>query len=643
MRPVAEVAQEVNRPRAAVSMRLLELARQRVLAGMPAADAARHLRVTPELLQRYCDRAPAAPAPAAGAAGTGAAGSDAVSNAADSAAADFEAAGSDEPAAEPAAGPAKEPTANRGKPWTEELDEQLWAQAKKASAALQKSFGRSGESIRLRLLRIARDKAVVMGTSAAAAHIKMTPEEFAAALAREDARDAARGAARASAKVRAPPAPPVAEPELTEDQAAAVAAAGSARAWGSILLTGAAGTGKSFVLARIAAAARAADRTVALTATTGAAALQIGGRTLHSFLGIGRGDGVPAAWVARAGAGARDRVRAVQTLVVDEVSMLDAALVDGVSEYMSALRADPAPFGGVQLIFVGDFCQLPPVAKGAAHANFAFQSAAWARLAPQTCLLTTVKRQSDADFQRLLERARLGRPTAADVARLDECFATEFGAVEPTRLCALNRDADAINQRELQRLLAAKAAPVRVAAVTRGGAQGEGWAASMGIPGEFSACIGAQVMVTRNLRTARLELANGTRGVIEGIVRAGSASGASAADAEITAIVLRLTTGQLCEVPLARVSEDGMPEASKKKASRVGATYAPLQLAWAISIHKSQGATLDAVEADLSTVFAPGQAYVALSRCRDLACLRVTGVTAAAFQCHPAVRAFYEQ
>ena len=591
-RSAADVAAALALPRAAVSARLLEIARARVAGGLDVAAAARHMRVREDALARFC----AAPAPA----------------------------------------PAPTEVSNRGKPWTAEQDDALWESAHLPHAALAQRFARSAKAIQLRLVLLATKRAVDAKT--AAAHLGMGEDAFAAAVASLRAPRAPRAPRAAHAAHAARSSKVQKEPPLvfTADQIIAIeAACGGADSadgadgapWHSILLTGPAGTGKSFVVAEIAARARAAGRAVVLTSTTGTAALQIGGRTLHSFLGIGRGEGAVVAWVARAGAKARERVCAVQTLVIDEVSMLDAGFVDAASEYMSALRGDPAPFGGAQLIFVGDFCQLPPVS---ARSSFAFEAAAWRRLAPRVCLLTTVMRQADGEFQALLARARVGRPTAADVERLDACFATEFAAgVEPTRLCALNRDADAINQRELAAMLAAGAAPVNF---DRRG-RDAGWAQSMGIPDAFTACIGAQVMVTRNLRAAKAaDLANGTRGVIEGVTA--------------EAVTLRLVSGLRVDVPFVRVDEE--PElapageasgAAKKRGA--GATFMPLQLAWAISIHKSQGATLDAVEVDLSTVFAPGQAYVALSRCRDLACLRVTSVTAGAFQCHPAVRAFY--
>jgi len=357
---------------------------------------------------------------------------------------------------------------------------------------------------------------------------------------------------------------------------------------------------------------------VALTAVTGTAAMLIGGRTLHSWLGCGRGEGPASGW--RVSDAAAARIRAARVLVLDEVSMVDADFLDGASTYLSGVRGDPAPFGDLQVIFVGDFAQLPPVRGG-----FAFTAQAWRALAPAVCQLTTVVRQVDPVFQEMLQRLRRGRPLPEDIARLEECRATEFASgVTPTRLCALNRDAEAINQRELAALLAGGAAPVEISTATRGGGAGVAWAASAGIPGAFVAAIGAQVMVTRNVtdRAGAIELANGTRGVLV------------AAD-ETTATIRRMD-GTVRVLAFARAVDEGN--------ARNGASFIPLQLAWAISIHRSQGATLDALEVDLGpSVFEAGQAYVAISRARDLASVRITRLDPRAFRCHPAVLAFYDE
>ena len=647
----ADFAPSLELSAAEIRMRLLHLACERVNSGQVALEEAAHvLRVRPESLARICGTN-AVPTAASATADTTASATASVTadttasatasvtaditnsiDAAIDAAVDSDAvSGADSGAA----------NANRGKPWTAEQDARALAavQAGQPLAAIGRELGRTETAIRLHLLDLAaRRLDAGAALEDAAAYARVSAEALTAHIAHKAER-AGHKAPRAEQKAAAGRPPRrgqrgaaaerlVPELELTPDQAAALAAV---QAGGSILLTGPAGTGKSFTVGAIERWARGAGRVLAKTATTGTAALQIGGKTLHSWLGIGRGDtaagpeAATKAWQAFASRAAVSRVQAAQLLIVDEVSMLDAAFLDAASGYLSAVRGDRAPFGGLQLVLVGDFCQLPPV-RGA----FAFTGAAWARLAPRTCLLTTVRRQPAADFQEMLMRLRLARGLDADFDRLEECRDTEFmHGVEPTRLCARNAAADKINQEALADLLAAGAVPLEFETKTGGGGTGASWAASLGIPGATVACIGAQVMVTRNITsstTGALVAANGTRGVVESVV--------VGADGAQTGVVLRQASGARCTIPYTRVVDEGN--------TRHSASFMPLQLAWAISIHKSQGATLDALEVDLgASIFEAGQAYVALSRARDLSCVRVTGLSRTAFRCSPAVLEFY--
>ena len=504
----------------------------------------------------------------------------------------------------------------RGRPWTVELDQSLWATLK--------SDGRSAGAIRLRLLKIAVTK-IDQGDltpEVAMAHISATPEEVAKYRKKiadqEEGRELKKQETVKKKEEKAAgeiPLEVAAENlNLTPDQAAALAAV---RQGDSILLTGVAGTGKSYVLAEIskdAALRLPGSRTVALTASTGTAAQLIGGRTLHSWLGVGRAEGDVASW--RPSKAAQIRMRAARLLIIDEVSMLEAGFFDNLSTFLSTVRENLAIFGGLQLVLVGDFAQLPPV-----RGNYAFTSRTWSELAPRQCNLTTVMRQNSVDFQMMLCRLRLGQPQEADLERLMQCRHTAFqNGIIPTRLCALNRDADAINQRELGALLKSGAAPVQFAMTLRGG--DGSWTKSLNIPETLMACVGAQVMVTRNItgRNGRIELANGTRAVI-----------VAADDGSAT---IRLSGGTVRILTPQRAIEEGN--------ARNAVVFMPLALAWAISIHRSQGATLDALEVDLGpSIFEAGQAYVAISRARDLSAVRITRLDSRAFRCHPAVLEFY--
>ena len=541
-----------------------------------------------------------------------------------------------------------------GKHWTPEQDALLWA-----SASNPPNMGRTETAIRLRLLKLASMKidSGEMTEDAALMYMSKPKLGFAdpnlgfadpklgfADLKKSLAkfRESTPAAKKTVKPAKAAPAPaPTAV--STPDQQFAIEAILTGE---SILLTGPAGTGKSFTIGQITGKVTTQNRAIVLTASTGTAALQIGGRTLHSWLGIGRGglnidqrsvtvSELAAEWAACASAAARTRIRtaaqAKSLLVIDEVSMLDAKFLDCTSEYLSALCGDPTPFGGIQVLFVGDFCQLPPV-RGA----FAFTSMHWKRLAPRICLLSTIMRQTEVEFQQMLQRLRMGEGTADDCAQLKKCLkrdgaeaASADATIIPTRLCALNRDSDAINQRELNALLVAGAEPFTVAAKHTGGEQGVAWAKSMGIPDAFSACIGAQVMVTRNLTdgSGKITCANGTRGVVTTAETGANHAGS---------ITIRLTSGASRTIPITRASDGN---------SRTGSSFMPLQLAWAISIHKSQGATLDSVEIDLGpSIFEAGQAYTALSRARSLDCVRLTRFESiGVFRCHPDVLEYYCQ
>ena len=526
----------------------------------------------------------------------------------------------------------------RRQPWTDVQNDALWEQR-----AAYPPSGRTANALRLQLLKLAAKKisdgimtepAALAPIGASAAELASFRESVAASAATRAARAAESQVPQARRRqprgARAAAGASPADLPLTPDQAAALEAV---LAGASILLTGPAGTGKSFTVARIVVDARArfpARGAVAVTATTGTAAQLIDGRTLNSWLGAGLARGPAASW-SRSKA-ADERMRAARLLIVDEASMLAAEFLEEVNAHAQRARGNDAPFGGLQIVFVGDFAQLPPVGEKGRPAGFAFAAAAWAALAPRICLLTTIVRQADPAFQQMLQRLRVGRPIADDIARLEACRATEFPhGIEPTRLRALNRDADDINRDALDRMLQSGAELVTFERFAFGGA-----ALSADAPTEFSACVGAQVMVTRNCRGRDVDggsvtLANGTRAVL--------IAAAPAADpSEGLCATLQLVDGSVCVLEPARAgSTDGAPGRPRR-----GELFMPLQLAWAISIHRAQGATLDALEIDLGpSLFECGQAYVAVSRARDLASVRVTRLDPRAFRCNPAVLAFY--
>lgn len=394
----------------------------------------------------------------------------------------------------------------------------------------------------------------------------------------------------------------------------------------SVFLTGAAGTGKSETVRAMVAWAEQAEAPMLVTGTTGAAAVLIGGGTIHSALSIGLAVGSPNELVSRLtsrpnGKKVVAKLKGLRILLIDEVSMLSAELFDKISKYLSIVRGDKAPFGGLQVVLVGDFAQLPPV-----EGEFAFTAPEWTRLAPAVVQLTEIFRQKgNAAFQQLLQRARLGALTDEDLTALRGCSATTFPeGFEPTRLYALNAMVARHNTASYRALKdehekAGRDAGECIYAAQFSSARAKEWAAKAGIDESVTLCVGAQAMLTWNVN-ADEGLVNGTRGRVVATAPA--------------AVTLRtLVHGDVTI---------GYNDLGAEDDPGIKVRYLPLKLAYAISIHKSQGATLDCCETDLGeSIFEYGQAYTALSRVRDLSSVRITSVRRGSFRVHPDVAKFY--
>ncbi|KAG8229872.1 hypothetical protein J437_LFUL008262 [Ladona fulva] len=411
---------------------------------------------------------------------------------------------------------------------------------------------------------------------------------------------------------------------LTPEQKRIVEAALSGR---NIFFTGSAGTGKSFLLRKI-LGVLPPDSTVA-TASTGVAACQIGGITLHSFAGVGTGRAPVHQCIQQA---SRPVVaqgwKRCRHLVMDEISMVDGKFFEKLERVARAVRGCDKPFGGIQLILCGDFFQLPPVSKeysaksrkGNNHfeeehegpATFCFQSEAWDRCELQTFELQQVHRQKDAEFVSILQEIRLGRVSDATADKLmaTQSHKLEEGGILATRLCSHTSDADQINQSRLDAL--EDSDPQLASQLDR----------TTPVTSAIHLKVGAQVMLLKNLDVAK-GLVNGARGVVTSFLPGDGAP------------VVRFKAK--LEIPVR--TEKWVIKASG------GVTLTrrqlPLRLAWAFSIHKSQGLTLDCVEMSLSRVFEAGQAYVALSRAKSLASLRVIDFSASQVRAHPDVLKFY--
>ncbi|XP_044781053.2 ATP-dependent DNA helicase PIF1 isoform X3 [Bubalus bubalis] len=411
---------------------------------------------------------------------------------------------------------------------------------------------------------------------------------------------------------------PPTKPELSKEQAAVLRAVLKGQ---SIFFTGSAGTGKSYLLKRILGSLPPTG-TVA-TASTGVAACHIGGTTLHAFAGIGSGQAPLAQCVALAQRpGVRQGWLNCQRLVIDEISMVEADLFDKLEAVARAVRQQNKPFGGIQLIICGDFLQLPPVTKGSQLPQFCFQAKSWRRCVPVTLELTEVWRQTDKTFISLLQAVRLGRCSDEVTRQLRATAAhkVERDGIVATRLCTHQDDVALTNERQLQEL------PGEVhsfEAMDSDPEQARTLDAQCPVSQLLQLKLGAQVMLVKNLAVSR-GLVNGARGVVVGFEAEGRGLPQVRFLCGVTEVIradrwtVQTTGGQL-----------------------LSRQQLPLQLAWAISIHKSQGMSLDCVEMSLGRVFASGQAYVALSRARSLQGLRVLDFDPMVVRCDPRVLSFY--
>jgi ATP-dependent DNA helicase PIF1 len=384
----------------------------------------------------------------------------------------------------------------------------------------------------------------------------------------------------------------------------------------NVLLTGPPGVGKSYTIHAIMDSYRNSNR-AALTAMTGTAAALLNAATLFSFLGIGIGEGSVEDVASRIPAYRKKKLRRLELLIVDEMSMMSSELFDKISRVLSIIRRDERAWGGVQLVLCGDFHQLGPV-KG----QFCFLAEEWARCAFVPVVLTHNHRQSgESLFQEMLGELRMGVCSERTAEVLSSLEDTQFPpGIEPTRIYSLRADTDSINAAKLRDLAKRLGVRPTVLKPNLSSEQARGWAKARGVQEALPLLPGAQVMLSYN-RDVQRGLVNGARGVVESITT------------DPTPVIRVKFANGLVEDISFRVlkEEDGAHEAR----------YMPLKLAWAITIHKSQGMTLDAVELDLGdSIFEYGQAYTALSRAKCLASIRVVKWASKSFKTHPAVLEF---
>ena len=383
---------------------------------------------------------------------------------------------------------------------------------------------------------------------------------------------------------------------------------------GNVFLTGSAGAGKTHLLNRYIRHLRAREAAVAVTASTGIAATHIGGVTIHSWSGLGVRDALSdddLIDIARKRP-VRNRVSGAGVLIIDEISMLSAQTLQLVDQLMRRLRNNPRPFGGVQVVFCGDFFQLPPVSRGQTPAQLAFMAPVWKQAELRVCYLDESHRHGDDALSLLLGEIRSGEVSETCALRLEQKMRDSDGrAHENTlKLHTHNADVDAANARKLREL---PGAVTSFDAVTAGSANlVESLKRFVMAPEHLQLKQQAQVMFVRNNPSGNY--LNGTLGVVTGFNDDGLP-------------VVKTFDGDSI---VARPEEwNVLNEHGETLASYI---QVPLRLAWAITVHKSQGMTLDRARVDLSKTFELGQGYVAFSRVKTWDGLQLSGYNARALQ-----------
>lgn len=375
----------------------------------------------------------------------------------------------------------------------------------------------------------------------------------------------------------------------------------------SVLLTGPAGAGKTYVLNQFIRIAKYEGKHVSVTATTGLAATHLGGTTIHSWAGIGVQDFIPPGFADHIAKGRREIIEKTDVLIIDEISMLHDFRLDMVDEVCRLVRKEPdLPFGGIQIIMSGDFFQLPPINRGDSRAgSFVVNAQVWQELDPVICYLEEQHRQDDETLIEILNAMRAGdvrRNHAEILLGRTEVFPDELETV--TELHTVNIDVDTLNEAKLKQL---EGDEVSYQQTTTGSENYvETLQRSVLAPPVLKVKQGALVMAVKN--SLDKKYVNGSIGTVVGFEPATDYP-----------IVEFLNGKEVSMQPDTWELRDG----DKKRAS---ITQIPLRLAWAITVHKSQGMTLDAARIDLRKAFVEGMGYVALSRVKNIENLYLTGI-----------------
>ena len=397
----------------------------------------------------------------------------------------------------------------------------------------------------------------------------------------------------------------------------------------NVFLTGAPGSGKTFLLNEYIKYLKRNNASVSITASTGIAATHMGGTTLHSWSGLGIREQLDDAEAKKVceKSYVRKRIKNTNVLIIDEISMIKASQFEAVNKICQFVRRDPRPFGGMQVVCSGDFFQLPPVYKNEKPADhtqgklfsgeqnkqgFVTESEIWKKMEMKICYLDEQHRTKDKQLHKILNHIRDNEAEKSKKLLFEAQENAKDLKKVLTKLYTHNIDVDGINYSELAKI---KGQEYSYQMNSRGNPMvADILKKSCLAPEKLTLKENAQVMFIKNNFEAGY--VNGTQGKIIGFV---------AGDLPI----VRTEDGDEIIVKYADWSVE------EEDHIVAGISQLPLRLAWAITVHKSQGMNLDSAEIDLSKCFLAGMGYVALSRLKSLKGLRLMGINNLAFCVNP--------
>ena len=397
----------------------------------------------------------------------------------------------------------------------------------------------------------------------------------------------------------------------------------------NLFITGPGGVGKSTLIDTIYHHANRKQQKIYKTSTTGISALNIGGKTIHSWAGIKLGEGTADELIKKMFFKTKEKWKNTDILIIDEVSMLSPELLDKLNLIAKKLRRSLKPFGGIQIILVGDFCQLPVVK----NERFAFEADCWNEIVDEVVHMKQIIRQTDLYFQTMLNEIRYGICSDDTIKMLKSRVGIPLkleNGIEPTRLYPKNNSANRVNTNKLNSL------PGEVKIYNASYSLNHNYSSqkkkelfnvlrkNSPVEDIIKLKVGAQVMFKKNI--PEWNVVNGSRGVVKGF--------------EGDNAIVSIVSGEDVTVTPIKFLYESESDGEEFCAVKL---QIPLKLAWATTIHASQGTTLDYVAVDAGiNVFSEGQTYVALSRVKTLEGLTLISFDPDSIEANQKVLDFYK-